>query len=784
MHASVLKLARSIREARREVDVHRALTVTRVYRETEGQPPILRRAKALAEVLRTMPIYINDGEAIVGNQAFMPKAGHLFPEYAHDWILAQLDTLSTRPGDRFHISEEDKARLREALPYWDGRSLRDRWLAILPAETLAAMRCGVVANENYTMSGPGHLVPDYPKLLRLGFRGIRREIDERTSRVSPGDPDRKNKLDFYRAASMVCDAAVAYAHRYARLAEEMADRTPNVDRRAQLRGVARICSHVPEHPARTFWDALQSIWFVQVIIQIESNGLSIAPGRFDQYMYPYYRDDIAAGRLTRDQAKDLLGCFYCKLAEINKVYSNEGARLLAGPSQGQCLTLAGEVEGGGDGTNELTYLCLEADTEVRMAQPDLALRINEDTPEPLLHLAAANIRTGLAKPKIFGDRLVTRSQVLAGVPDEDARDWAALGCSEPAIPGKTNAWGNSGQVCLAKCLELALNGGRCRLTSQQMGPSTGDPRTFASFEEVLAAYRTQLAYFVGHLVASNNTLDRLHAAVCPVPFVSLFISDCTKRGVEMNAGGARYNFTSPVGVGLITVADSLAAIKKLVFEDGALTMSQLVDALDRNFEGQESLRQTLLNRAPKFGNDDDYVDSIANDLLNIWADLVEGHTNPRGGRWVPGLYSMTASVGFGERCGATPDGRRAGGPLNDNVSPSHGREMRGPTAVARSVGKLDMVRIPHGAILNMRLSPAVLQGEKGLEDLAAFVRAFVALGGWHDQFNVISTETLREAQKHPERYRDLLVRVSGYSAHFVELSREVQEDIMARTEHM
>jgi len=513
-----------------------------------------------------MDIYIHDGELIVGNQARKPRAAPLFPEYAHDWILSQMDTFATRPGDRFQLGEDDKALLREVLPHWQGRSLRDRWVASLSGETLSAMTSGVVANENYTMSGPGHLVPDYEKLLRLGLKGIKEEIAHYTSQVSPDVPAQEARLAFYRAASLVCDAAIAYARRYARLAEELAKKTCDPLRRAQLRELARVCRRVPEAPATTFWEALQSIWFVQVIIQIESNGLSIALGRFDQYLYPFYREDLASGRLTRAEALNLLECFFCKLAEINKLYSNEGARLLAGPSQGQTLTLAGSVAGDEEGTNDLTYLCLEADAEVRLAQPDLALRVSDRTPEPLLLKAAEAIRSGLGKPKVFGDQVVTRALGEAGVPVEDAREWAALGCSEPVIPGKTDSWGNSGQVSLAKCLELALNDGRCRLTGKRLGPATGDPRDFTSFPEVMTAFKKQLDYFVAHLVVANNALDRLHAEACPLPFLSLFVSDCLAKGVELNAGGAKYNFTSPVGVGLITTADSLAAIKQLVFE--------------------------------------------------------------------------------------------------------------------------------------------------------------------------------------------------------------------------
>lgn len=781
MIPAISQLVEKVRETERQVDIQRALIVTRVYQETEGEPVILRRAKALTAVLREMDINIDAGELIVGNQAQQPKAGPLFPEYAQDWILSQMGTFATRPGDKFQISDNDRSLLSEVLPYWKGRSLRDNWRARVPSEALAAVSNGVMANENYTMSGPGHLVPDYEKLLRLGLKGIKEEIKDRLARLD--NENQKEKSDFYQAGLSVCDASIAFARRYARLAEKLAGETSDLQQQSQLKKIARICDLVPEAPATGFWEALQSIWSIQLITQLEANGLAIALGRFDQYLYPFYHNDIESGRLTRPEALNLLECFFCKLAAINKIYSNEAARLLAGPAHGQVLTLGGVLPGGNDGTNDLTYLCLEADAEVRLVQPDIAIRISDATPSELLIKIGEIVRTGSGKPKIFGDRIVIDSLVKSGVTPEDAVGWAALGCSEPVIPGMTDSWGNSGHLCLTKCLELALNNGRCRLTGHQVGPATGDPGTFSRFTDLMSAFKSQVAYFTELLVTSNNILDRMHAELAPLPFVSLFVSDCLARGIELNAGGARYNFTSPLGIGLITTADSLAAIKKFIFDEKSLTMPELIKALDKNYEGQEYLRQTLINRAPKFGNDDDYVDLLANEVLHIWADCLQGYQNPRGGSWIASLYTLTANIGFGERCGATPDGRKAGEPLNDNISPVHGRERRGPTAVARSVGKLDMVDIPHGAILNMRFSPSLLSGDEGLLNFASFVRGYIQLGGWHNQFNVVSTETLREAQKHPEKYRGLVLRVSGYSALFVELSPEVQEDIIARLEY-
>jgi formate C-acetyltransferase len=613
------------------------------------------------------------------------------------------------------------------------------------------------------------------------MRGIKEEIESFKAQLK-GD-HQNEKLDLYRAGLMVCDAAVAFARRYASLAEELAESATDSSRKAQLKKIAQVCRLVPEGPATNFREALQSVWFIQVIIQIESNGLAIALGRFDQYMYPFYRKDIDSGHMDRAEALNLLGCLFCKLSEINKIYSNEGARLLAGPAHGQTLTLGGILSGGEEGTNELSHLCLEADSAVRLVQPDLAFRVNDSTPQDLLLEFGEAVRSGIGKHKIFGDRLVIDSLIECGVDPADAREWGSLGCSEPVVCGMTNSWGNSGHLSLPKCLELALNNGRCRLTGKQLGPATADPRRFASFDDLMDAFRRQVEYFVARLVTYNNLLDRLHAELLPLPFVSLFISDCLARGMEFNAGGARYNFTSPLGIGLITAADSLAAVKKLVFGEKSMSMDQLIEALDRNFDGQEYLRQTLMNRAPKFGNDEDFADLLANEVLHVWADSLKGHTNPRGGRWVPSLYTLTANIGFGERCGATPDGRKAREPFNDNISPVHGRARKGPTAVAKSVGKLDMVRIAQGAILNMRFSPSTLSGDEGLAKFADFMRGYVRQGGWHNQFNVVSTEMLREAQKHPEQYRGLVIRVSGYSALFTELSPEVQEDIIARVEY-
>jgi formate C-acetyltransferase len=541
---------------------------------------------------------------------------------------------------------------------------------------------------------------------------------------------------------------------------------------------------VPAEPACDFWEALQCVYFLQVAIQIEGNGLAIALGRPDQMLYPYYGSGIAKGSLTRESALELIECFYLKLSEIDKIYSNQATRFLQGPAHGQTITLGGVTGDGRDATNELSHLFVEADLDIRLVQPDLAIRVHRTTPEDFLRKVCINIREGLTKPKLFNDEVVIQSLLDLEVPIEDARDWGALGCSEPVILGKTNSWGNSGHLNLAKCLELALNDGKCVLTQKQMGLRTGDPVRFQSFEDVLEAFRAQVRYFIQYLVLYDNIIDKLHAEVAPLPLYSILIGECLEKGAEFNSGGARYNFTSPLGVGPITTGDSLAAIKTLVYQEGALSMEQLLEALHGNFEGQEDIHQLLINRAPKFGNDDDLVDGLCNEVLRVYCDELRKYRNMRDGPFIGALYYLTANIPFGKRTAATPDGRKSGEPLNDGgISPVHGRDRKGPTAVARSVGKLDNQRVPHGSILNQRFHPSLLDGDEKLKLFQHYIRTFMDLGGWHTQFNVITSDILREAQKEPEKYRHLVIRVAGYSAYFTQLEKELQNDIIERTEH-
>ena len=785
MNRRIERLRKRYVASERKVDIERAVIVTEAYKNNEDKPPIIAKALALEAVFSQMSIAVREDELIVGNLAKDRKGTPLFPEYAVGWILRSMDTFPTRKGDRFQITDEQKETLREVLPYWKSKSLRDKIKGALPDFLKEIIEFGIFGNENFTMSGPGHLVPDHERILKLGLARIRDDCIRRLESLDYSDPEYMDKANLYKAAIIVCNAMIAWAQRYAQEAERQAEAEADSNRRTELIRIAENCRQVPAQPARDFWEALQCVYFIQIAIQLEANGLSISLGRPDQFLYPYYKNDLDTDKLNRDGLYELIETFYLKLSETDKVYSNEATRFLQGPGHGQTFTLGGVTRTGQDATNELSHIFLEADRDIRLVQPDIAIRVHQTMPESFLQKAAINIREGLTKPKFMNDEVVIQSMLDIGIPLEDARDWGSLGCSEPVICGKTDSWGNAGQMNLAKCLELALNDGKCMLTGKQMGPRTGDPEDFIEFDDLLEAYRKQVRYFIEFLVLYDNIIDRFHAEVMPVPILSVAVSDCLNKGVEFNRGGAKYNTSSPAGVGPITAGDSLAAVKKLVFEENTISMKELHNALMNNFEDRESMRLMLINKAPKFGNDEDLVDHLCNEVACVFCDELRNYTNPRKGPFIGALYYLTANIPFGHRTAATPDGRKAGEPLNDGgVSPVHGRDKKGATAVAKSVGKLDQQRIPHGTILNQRFHPSVMEGEDKLRLFTRYIRTFMDLGGWHNQINVVTSDILKAAQQSPDEHKDLVIRVAGYSAYFTQLEKEVQDDIIGRTEHV
>lgn len=771
------------------VDSERALLITESYKDTEGEPIVIRRAKALKMILEGISTPIHDDELIVGCQnGSSPRSANVFPEMSVEWLEEEMESLPTRPVDPFKITEEVKKNLTATvIPYWKGKTMESHLINHLPMETREQELCehpgvfGWCACRN----GIGHISLGFENVLRKGFNGIKAEAEVRMKKIDWSDPESVKSEAFYRAIIIVCDAAVAFGKRYAEMARELAESSSNRVRKKELERIAEVCRWVPGNPPRSFWEAVQTVWFVGLIAQIETNGVSITPGRFDQYMYPYYKEERARG-MSDEKILELIECYYIKLSEMVILYDEEMATYIANFSMGQNIVLGGIIPDGRDGTNELSYMCLKAMRDVSLMQPNLSVRFHDGTPQEFALDVARTIRETNAFPEIMNDKVYIPAVVSRGVPLKEARDWVPVGCVEVHIPGKTGGIFMV-PLCTAKCLELALNDGRCRMCGRQMGPKTGDPREFSSFEEILDAYRAHVALFVKHSFLITQAEEIVHAKIMPIPFASATMDDCIEAGSDMTDGGCRYNEHQPWTNGVGTVTDSLAAIKKYVFEEKKLSLEELLDALDRNFEGASDLRR-LLSDGPKYGNDDDYADSIARRIVNIYLDETEKYKKDfRGGKlncssW-PWLGGITSNVPFGHAVGATPNGRLAGTPISEDASPTQGADIMGVTACMRSVAGLDNTRMPGGQIFNLKINPSALEGEKNLRRFADLNRAYIDEGGGQVQYNIVSTDLLRAAQTNPESYKYLLVRVAGYSSLFVELSREVQDDIIKRMEH-
>ena len=775
----------------------RARLYTESWKETEGQPTVIRRAKALEKILGGMSIFIRPGELIVGNQASDVRAAPVFPEFYMRFIREELDgkpcRFEERPGDPFRVSQEDEEILREVADWWEGKTMTDYKHQILPEEAYKACY-DVEAIEIYTWGeggGSGHFVADYPKVLNKGMYGIIREAEERAKPLKLWEPGAMEQKEFLEAVSIALRAAIGFAQRYAVLARGMADKEADPKRQAELAKIAEHCEWVPGNPARTFWEAMQSLWFAHLIVQIESNGHSMGYGRFDQFMYPFYRKDIDQGRITPEEVVELLECLWIKTTEINKVRDWDATRVVMGYPMFQQLTVGGQTVDGKSAINDLSWLALEATANQKIIQPSLSVRWWNECPDNFLLKCCEviNIHRG-GQPAMYSDEVIIPSQMGVGISLEDSYDYAIDGCVSITEPGKARREGPSAGYNMHKVLEVALFNGRDPRTGIQLCPNPGnkDLSTFESFDEVMAAVKHQLEYYDRQGAIALLCIERAYAELTPTPFASALMDDCIQRGKDIEWGGAHYNTLFLRGVGMSNVGNSLAAIKKLVFEDKKLTGARIRHALETNFEDTSTTPtgteiQQMLLAVPKYGNDDDYVDLLVKEpTLHAMRD-VRRYTSWTGGRGGFALLPVSQNVPFGEIIGATPDGRKAGVPTAEGCSPTRGTDVKGPTAAVKSVAKLDHVLADSGSLLNQKFNPAVLKDVSGLRKLAALIKTYFDLKGMHIQFNVVSAETLRDAQKHPEEYADLMVRVAGYSALFVSLDPAVQEDIIMRTEH-
>lgn len=790
------------------IDIGRARLVTETYQENQDKSTILKGALALKNVLENIPITLYDEELIVGEIAAPAKAAPVYPEFSADWIRRELTehpTFNEREHDRFTISENDTKELLEILEFWKGNTLSEEVERNLTYDDTAGSELGkkVFMTNLYHYGGIGHFVLDYTKLLSVGFDGLLKEIEEKEQKLGADESEEnKAKAEFYEAAKIELNAAKTYIARYAELAEREAKKLGENDaRQKELKAIAENCNQIAGGKAQTFWQALQLWHFATTIVEIESNGHSVSHGRMDQWLYPYYENDIENGTLTKEFAEELLEVAFIKMGNPSKLKDRMTTRVRNGRGWGgESLTIGGVDKDGNDATNDLTFLMLEASVHTRLMTPWLCVRMHKNTPHELKVKTFECIKAGYGHPKLYNDETAIKVMQKKGMTLEEARDYEVVGCVEPDLMGKEFGLHDAAYLNMVRVLELSLNGGKCVECSEDcpqyrkcvgagktLGPNTGNLETAVSFSEVLGSFEQQLRYWTDKICNMTNAIDRAHAKMKPTPFASAMFKDCIESGKDLTAGGAAYNFTGPQACGIASVSDALVSIRRLIFEERKATGDEMLDALRENWEGHEML-YALVNseHVPHFGNDNDYADDLYARVFNMYCKAFEGKTNPRGGTFTPGVYSVNANVGMGLGLSASLDGRKKDEPISDNMGPVHteltSHDTSGPTAIANSVNKVDHSAATNGTLLNWKFSPQCVSGEAGRENLISFVDTYFKGSATHCQFNIMSSETMKDAMAHPENYRDMLVRVAGYSAYFVELSKPLQLDLIRRTE--
>jgi formate C-acetyltransferase len=771
------------------LDLERARLVTESFKETEGQPLVLRWGRALAHVLREMPIHIEEDELVVGSAGPPGRYAVLYPELEERFFSE--DVQPSQRDDRLVLTDEDARIINQELkPYWEGKRYHTAFMDALPEETRRLIGLYFVVTPTATARSSLAWNHDYEKLLRRGVKGIKQEALERLASLDPLDPrDQVEKAPFLEAVLLVCDAIVGFARRYSELARRIAEGESDGRRRKELAKIAEICEWVPENPARTFHEAVQSQWLIQTVSRLEQRiGGTVGNGRIDQYLYPFYKADIEEGRITADEALELLECLWIGMARNVEVYTTAGGlSYTEGYAHWEATTIGGQTKEGRDATNELSHLLLQSKREFPLNYPDLAARIHASTPESFLHAICETIKEGTGFPKLFFDEEIIPLFLAKGAEPAEANDYCIAGCTEAKLLNRDGvttgcAWANLGAI-----VEMALHDGRLKFAGgERLGVSTGNPREFGSYDDLWNAFRLQAENVMKHVFIQQYVADSLKSKYIASPMCSMLHDLCMKECKDMHAGpipGALYlGFVDTLG--FATAIDSLAAVKKLVFDEGKLSMEELLEATDADFEGKEAIRQMCLN-APKYGNGDPYADSIGHDVEELFIRLTRRHRSAFGGELDIRYVTITAHIPFGAVLGATPDGRRAGEPVAEGVSPSQGADRKGPTASLRSVASTRCAGYKERAarLLNMKLTPSSVAGRDGTRKLMSLIRTACDLKLWHLQFNIINSKTLIEAQKNPEKYRNLLVRVAGYSAYFVDLTPQLQNEIIKRTEH-
>ena len=779
------KIRQNYVSAKPQISCQRAAIWTESFRTTEGQPACIRAARAFYDCCDRLGVHIFEGELVVGAVGEFRKCGILTPEFSWMWVDREMDRFATRPQDPYVMTEEQRQFVREKIfPYWKGKSLEEAFLARLPAETRRiAVDTGVIDSDSKWRQAVGEITPDYQDVLfKKGFAGIWQEAEAKIAVLDDACAEDEEKRDFYQSVILACRGIIRLAERYADEADRLAEAEPDAARAAELRIIAENCRRVPAHPPKTFWQAAQFVWFTQLGGILSENPLALNPGRFDQYMDPYYEADLATGRLAPDFAQELIEALWLKYSEWVWTISANTADYFAGYNQFQNLTVGGRTRDGRDATNPVSYMALRATEEVRTHQPGVSVRIHADCPRAFMDAVTHLVSKGTGFPAIHSDSVGYQMLLNLGYSPEDARDWSNCGCVVPHSR-KTGEWTSAANLNFGAALEYALNEGRSLLTGEPMGLPEQPAAGFAGYDRVEEAFFRQFDNLCRHTVISLVTAQRLHREMVPRPFLSACNEHCLEEGKDLSRGGAQYN-VGPVitGIGLAVVANSLAAVKKLVFEDHACDMATLVAALHADWEGYEPLRR-LAADAPKYGNDDEFVDAIARKVANHFYHEVHRYRDCFGNPFTSAFMGISNYIPMGRVLGATPDGRRSGEPSSEGVSPYVGTDRSTPLAAMRSAAKLNQEMHAGGTLLNLRLNPELVATKRGQANLGAMIQTLFVLGGFHVQFNCVSSELLREAQRHPEEHKDLLVRVAGYSTQFVNLSRSMQNAIIARTEH-
>lgn len=774
------------------IDAQRAILATLAYKENLNQPRVMVRAKMLEKVLDNMSIYIEDKSLLAGNQATKNRNAPIFPEYTMEFVMKELDQFEKRDGDVFYITEKTKEQLREIAPFWQNNNLRARGEALLPEEVRVFMETGVFGMEGKLNAGDAHLAVNYERILKDGLRGYEKRVKEYKASLDLTDPESIDKYCFYNAVLIVLEAVRNFANRYSVLAKDLAEKELNQERKIELLEISRICSKVPYEPAETFREAVQSVWFIQLILQIESNGHSLSYGRFDQYMYPYYNRDIKNGTIKESEALELLTCLWIKTLTINKVRSQAHTLSSAGSPMYQNVTIAGQTTDKKDAVNDLSFLVLKSVAQTRLTQPNLTVRYHKNINKQFLDECIEVMRLGFGMPALNNDEIIIPSFMDWQVKEEDAYNYSAIGCVETAVPGK---WGyrctGMSYINFPRMLLCTMNNGVDLTSNKRFTKGYGYFTEMESYEELLKAWDKTVREITRYSVIVENAIDKASERDVPDILCSALTDDCIARGKTIKEGGAVYDFISGLQVGIANMADCLAAIKKLVYEEKKITKQELWDAILDDFSSPENkkIQEMLIREAPKYGNDDDYVDQLIVEAYDSYIEEIEKYPNTRynrgpiGGIRYAGTSSISANVGQGMSTMATPDGRNAFEPLAEGCSPAHNSDKNGPTAVFKSVSKLRTNKITGGVLLNQKMTPQMLSTEENRQKLELLIKTFFnRLHGYHVQYNIVSKETLIDAQKHPEKHKDLIVRVAGYSAFFNVLSKKTQDDIIGRTE--